>query len=246
MFSPALTESTSLPTTGYWDETTRNKVEACENLMEKLLAFLPKKEGTILDVACGKGATTRYLLRYFKSENVTGINISEKQLARCRENAPGCTFLLMSATELKFADESFDNIQLRRRRFILSRARNSSRRLSACSSRGDRLFSRRALCKTQRRTRHIAVRRMTSAGWENIASLPVCLAPVRVVDAICPCWLQFYRQAAIRIRRQFRRGILPLARYERRMQRLNRKLDFIRYYVLACAQKPQRAQQADT
>ena len=67
--------------------------------MEKLLAFLPKKEGTILDV-----------LRYFKSENVTGINISEKQLARCRENAPGCTFLLMSATELKFADESFDNI----------------------------------------------------------------------------------------------------------------------------------------
>ena len=76
----------------------------------KVARVSAEEEKTILDVACGKGATTRYLLRYFKSENVTGINISEKQLARCRENAPGCTFLLMSATELKFADESFDNI----------------------------------------------------------------------------------------------------------------------------------------
>ena len=78
--------------------------------MEKLLAFLAKKEGTILDVAWGKGATTRYLLRYFKSENFTGINISEKQLTRRRENVLGCTFLLMSATELKFPDQSFDHI----------------------------------------------------------------------------------------------------------------------------------------
>jgi ubiquinone/menaquinone biosynthesis C-methylase UbiE len=49
----------------------------------KLLAFVPEKQGTILDVARGKGATTRHLLKYFKPENVTGINISEKQLARC-------------------------------------------------------------------------------------------------------------------------------------------------------------------
>src|SRR5215469_2469678 len=60
MFSPAFDRVNEFANYGYWDETTRNKVEACENLMEKLLAFLPKKEGTILDVACGKGATTRY------------------------------------------------------------------------------------------------------------------------------------------------------------------------------------------
>ena len=29
--------------------------------MEKLLSFIPKKQGQILDVACGLGATTRYL-----------------------------------------------------------------------------------------------------------------------------------------------------------------------------------------
>ena len=38
--------------------------------MEKLLVTVPEKTGNILDVACGKGATTRHLLKYFKPENV--------------------------------------------------------------------------------------------------------------------------------------------------------------------------------
>ena len=95
---------------GYWEPSTRTQREASEGLVEKLLAFIPQKKGTILDVACGKGATTRYLLNYYSPETVTGINISEKQLARCKVNAPGCNFLLMSATELGFQDDSFDNI----------------------------------------------------------------------------------------------------------------------------------------
>jgi len=40
---------------GYWLEDTSNQKEACENLMEKLLAFIPERKGTILDVACGLG-----------------------------------------------------------------------------------------------------------------------------------------------------------------------------------------------
>lgn len=95
---------------GFWDENTPNAKEASENLMEKLLAFIPKKRGNILDVACGKGATTSYLLKYYVPSDVAGINISEKQLATCRKNAPGCGFLLMDAVDLGFVDESFDNI----------------------------------------------------------------------------------------------------------------------------------------
>ena len=78
--------------------------------MEELLAFIPEKKGTILDVACGKGATTRYLLKYFVPQNVTGINISEQQLQVCRKNAPGCTFLLMDAAQMDFPDHCFDNM----------------------------------------------------------------------------------------------------------------------------------------
>jgi ubiquinone/menaquinone biosynthesis C-methylase UbiE len=78
--------------------------------MEELLAFIPRKDGTILDVACGKGATTRYLLNYYPTSSVTAINISEKQLEWCRSRAPRCRFLLMSATEMEFGDASFDNV----------------------------------------------------------------------------------------------------------------------------------------
>ena len=95
---------------GYWQKETADAREAAENLVEKLLAFLPEKKGNILDVACGKGATSRYLCRYYNSSQITGINISETQLVTCRKNVPDCRFLLMDAVDLQFPDASFDTI----------------------------------------------------------------------------------------------------------------------------------------
>jgi MPBQ/MSBQ methyltransferase len=46
-------------------------------------------------------------------QNVTGINISEKELELCRLNATGCAFLRMDAAKLEFEDDSFDNYYLR-------------------------------------------------------------------------------------------------------------------------------------
>jgi MPBQ/MSBQ methyltransferase len=109
-FAAELYSSTDFLNWGYWREDTKDVGEACENLMGELLNFIPEKKGNILDVACGKGATTRYLLRYFKDEDVTGINISRNQLAICADKLPNCRFLLMDATKLEFDDESFQNI----------------------------------------------------------------------------------------------------------------------------------------
>ena len=95
---------------GYWLEDTRNQPEACENLMEKLLEFIPETKGSILDVACGMGASTKHLLRYYDASDVVGINISAKQLETCRTNAPGCKFILMDAATLEFPDGQFDNM----------------------------------------------------------------------------------------------------------------------------------------
>ena len=95
---------------GYWRADTATVHEACENLMEELLRRIPDKKGTILDAACGKGATTSHLCRYYDPSDVVGINISKQQLRKCRENAPGCTFLEMDATDMSFPDASFDNI----------------------------------------------------------------------------------------------------------------------------------------
>jgi ubiquinone/menaquinone biosynthesis C-methylase UbiE len=40
----------------------------------------------------------------------TDLNISKKQLNRCRYSAPGVDFKLMSATDLAFKKETFDNL----------------------------------------------------------------------------------------------------------------------------------------
>jgi MPBQ/MSBQ methyltransferase len=95
---------------GYWRAETRSQQEACETLMEQLLALIPDKRGQILDVACGLGATTRHLLQYYNASDVVGINLSAKQLATSQHNAPGCRFLCMDATHLAFADRVFEHL----------------------------------------------------------------------------------------------------------------------------------------
>jgi len=95
---------------GYWDKDTLDQKSACENLLEKLLSFLPEKSGTILDVACGKGETVHYLSTYFELQKITGINLSGKQLATCRQKNPGGKFHQMDAATLEFEDNSYDNI----------------------------------------------------------------------------------------------------------------------------------------
>jgi MPBQ/MSBQ methyltransferase len=95
---------------GYSTAETSTQREACENLVAKLLDSIPEKKGTILDVACGQGATTRHLLNFYNPADVTGINISDWQLERARQNAPDCLFLNMDAAQLEFPDASFDNV----------------------------------------------------------------------------------------------------------------------------------------
>jgi SAM-dependent methyltransferase len=95
---------------GYTTPSTRTQLEASENLVARLLSFLPDKSGTILDCACGLGASTRRLLDYYEPAAITATNISDVQLERARQNAPGVRFLNMDAAHLEFPDASFDNI----------------------------------------------------------------------------------------------------------------------------------------
>jgi ubiquinone/menaquinone biosynthesis C-methylase UbiE len=98
---------------GYWNDSLEKSLDfagACDNLVDSILELIPEKKGTILDVACGQGATTRRLLKHYCPSAVTAINISKQQLELGRKNAPGCHFVLMDATDLQFSDNCFDNI----------------------------------------------------------------------------------------------------------------------------------------
>lgn len=93
---------------GYRVDGEKTQREACDALVDALLACIPFKTGRILDVACGKGATTRRLLEHYAPSRVTAINITAEHLERARDNAPGVRLREMDATDLDFPDASFD------------------------------------------------------------------------------------------------------------------------------------------
>jgi MPBQ/MSBQ methyltransferase len=95
---------------GYWKGRVDSIEHAQINLIETLVGFFKNFDGNVLDVACGKGASTKFLTKYFLPSRITGINISEKQLQLCRLIAPECDFRLMDATSLDFPADAFDNL----------------------------------------------------------------------------------------------------------------------------------------
>lgn len=95
---------------GYWHDRVKNKQEAQENLIERLVAGLPNRDGRILDAACGTGATAHYLTRYWRPACIFGINISAKQLDLCWRNSSCRNVAVMDAGVMSFSDSSFENI----------------------------------------------------------------------------------------------------------------------------------------
>lgn len=95
---------------GYWYCGTRDLSVAQSNLMEKIISGIVNRSGRILDVACGTGATTLHIKKYWNLDRVFGINISEKQLSVCLSNSGCRNFAVMDAGAIGFADGSFDNV----------------------------------------------------------------------------------------------------------------------------------------
>jgi ubiquinone/menaquinone biosynthesis C-methylase UbiE len=226
---------------GYWRKGTRSQKEACENLMEKLLSFLPDRSGLILDAACGKGATTRHLLNDFPPECVTGINISENQLRRCRENAPGCTFLLMDATRLEFPDASFDHVICVEAAFHFDTRDRFFREVFRVLKPGghlvlsDILFRPgvEAMTPTLNAKNWVPdpgayAERLRRVGFEN----------VRVVDATEQCAEGFFRYRSQYIHRAYLAGRIDAMTFHARRIRGMRSRLAPSYYVLAAGAKP--------
>jgi len=95
---------------GYWGAGAKSQREASEALVDQMVARIAAKTGRILDVACGLGGSTKRLAQTYAPGMITGINISDAQIADARALAPGCTFQVMNATELDFPDNHFDAV----------------------------------------------------------------------------------------------------------------------------------------
>ncbi|HEY9764369.1 MAG TPA: methyltransferase domain-containing protein [Trichocoleus sp.] len=63
-------------------------------------------ETKVLDLCCGSGQTTQFLVNY--SNQVTGLDASPKSIARAKVNVPKAEFVEAWAEKMPFSDASFD------------------------------------------------------------------------------------------------------------------------------------------
>lgn len=177
---------------GYWTPQTNTQKEASEYLVDLLIDSLADKRGNILDVACGMGASTKRLLLHYPSAGVVGINISDKQLATCRQRAQGCLFLNMDATRLKFPDQSFDNVLCveaafhfdTREKFLHEAYRVL--KPGGCLALSDILVRSRQIASIMK---HVPIANFLASVDDYRAVMEhVGFTNVRIVEALEPCW----------------------------------------------------------
>jgi cyclopropane fatty-acyl-phospholipid synthase-like methyltransferase len=75
--------------------------------LEKLLAVLPSG-ASVLDLGCGSGDPADVALA--RQHQVTGIDISETQIIKARQNVPSGTFLHADLGAISFPPASFDAV----------------------------------------------------------------------------------------------------------------------------------------
>jgi len=89
-----------------------------QHYITKTLLFLKQwvtipAEARVLDLACGTGEFERFLLQDNPDQLITGIDISEQMLAIAHQKLkpyPNVSLQLATASDLPFADRSFDVI----------------------------------------------------------------------------------------------------------------------------------------
>lgn len=77
-------------------------------IYDPMLEDLPLGGARVLEAMCGSGQVTRYLLS--RGAEVTGLDISERQIRLFQERWPGCGARCASILDSGFEDETFDGI----------------------------------------------------------------------------------------------------------------------------------------
>src|SRR5262245_4254669 len=75
--------------------------------LEKLLAVLPSG-ASVLDLGCGSGDPADIAVA--RQHHVTGVDISETQIIKARQNVPAGRFLHMDLGSVSFPPASFDAV----------------------------------------------------------------------------------------------------------------------------------------
>jgi len=72
--------------------------------------YLSNENSAILDIGCGPGNVTKYLLDNNPKLNILGIDIAGKMLQLARKNNPSANFKLIDCNSIQNINSSFDGI----------------------------------------------------------------------------------------------------------------------------------------
>lgn len=86
--------------------------DIAQRWLKEILQYVPEKKLKILDVGCGSGFFT--ILMAQQGHEVIGVDLTADMITRAKELAEeekaDCTFQVMDAENLEFADEAFDMV----------------------------------------------------------------------------------------------------------------------------------------
>lgn len=77
---------------------------------DRFCHYLPSPRANVLEVGCGPGNITRYLLRKQPQYRITGIDVAPNMIALAQRNNPTAEFRVLDARELDRLDTPFQGI----------------------------------------------------------------------------------------------------------------------------------------
>jgi ubiquinone/menaquinone biosynthesis C-methylase UbiE len=206
--------------------------------MERLLGFLPQRTGKILDVACGVGATSSHLVKYFRPQDVTGIDISDKQLDTCRRKLPDCEFKHMNAENLQFNDHSFDCIICVEAAFHFHTREDFLREAKRTLKLGGILILSDALISSEfkdQRPHYCEQNAVTDLSEYKLEYLRSGFSDVKIVDATASCWHKFFWHVVRFTHQKLLDGVIIPEELNAHMFRINLLAADLKHYVLVAA-----------
>src|SRR5215216_3900704 len=82
----------------------------CIQLYQRVAGAIDLSGKDVLEIGCGRGGGSSYIMRYLRPQSITGMDIADNAVAFCRKYhaVPGLSFRQGDAEALPFADQSFE------------------------------------------------------------------------------------------------------------------------------------------
>ena len=89
---------------GYMD------VDAYSDTYDKFCQLIENEHASILEIGCGPGNITHYLLNKKPDFEIFGIDVAQNMIVLARDNVPQAKFLMMDSREIQYLQQEFDAV----------------------------------------------------------------------------------------------------------------------------------------